>query len=382
LSYICKSCNKASIYITDLSSGEVLCPHCGAVIIEKFSESADFGKNGYVLDFAVGNKEFGNYSVADMGLSSIMDPSGRDAHGVSLSSNSKESFRRLAIWDKKSRPKKIRGMHIPLTVLQNISGKLGLPITIEEDIAYQFRKCVSLGLHRKIGRRKLIPVIAYMTCRRLSIPRTLQDVADASNISKRVLCRNYSRIILELGVFPETIKPRSLIPRIATTMALAEKVSRFAIQIASEYEITRYSLGKNPSGVAGASASADCVAAKNCFSPNPMNVAPGTAVTWKNYDVVSHYVSSGLPSDSTTGTMFDSGNLIKPGGTFQFTFANPGTYNYFCTVHPWMVGQVIVGGAVSNAAVPEFGSVAPIVLAIAASSIVVFAAKTRVIPRF
>ena len=140
---------------------------------------------------------------------------------------------------------------------------------------------------------------------------------------------------------------------------------------------------------AGAAATADCVAAKNCFSPNPLSVAPGTTVTWKNTDTVSHYVTSGLPSDNTTGTVFDSGNLIKPGGTFQFTFANAGTFNYFCTVHPWMTGQVIVGGAAAsttapagNATVPEFGPVASIVLAIAVLSMVVFAAKTRIIPKF
>ncbi len=96
---------------------------------------------------------------------------------------------------------------------------------------------------------------------------------------------------------------------------------------------------------AGAAATADCVAAKNCFSPNPLNVTPGTTVTWKNTDTVSHYVTSGQPSDNTTGTVFDSGNLIKPGSTYQFTFANAGTYDYFCTVHPWMTGQVIVGAA-------------------------------------
>ncbi|MGI0059712.1 MAG: cupredoxin domain-containing protein, partial [Nitrosotalea sp.] len=94
---------------------------------------------------------------------------------------------------------------------------------------------------------------------------------------------------------------------------------------------------------AGASASADCVAANNCFSPNPLTVAPGTTVTWKNIDTVSHYVTSGKPSDETTGSVFDSGNLIKPGSTYQFTFANAGTYDYFCSVHPWMTGQVIVG---------------------------------------
>ena len=93
----------------------------------------------------------------------------------------------------------------------------------------------------------------------------------------------------------------------------------------------------------GAGGSRACVATNNCFSPNTLSVAPGTTVTWKNTDTVSHYVTSGNPSDATTGTTFDSGNLIKPGSTYQFTFANAGTYGYFCTVHPWMTGQVIVG---------------------------------------
>ncbi len=34
--------------------------------------------------------------------------------------------------------------------------------------------------------------------------------------------------------------------------------------------------------------------------------------------------------------------VLKPGKTFQFTFADAGTYDYFCSVHPWMTGQVIV----------------------------------------
>src|SRR5437870_2107352 len=93
---------------------------------------------------------------------------------------------------------------------------------------------------------------------------------------------------------------------------------------------------------AGASQTADCVAANNCFNPNPLTVAPGTQVTWKNTDTVSHTVTSGKPSDNQTGTVFDSGGLIKPGGTFQFTFQNAGTYDYFCIVHPWMTAQVIV----------------------------------------
>ena len=138
---------------------------------------------------------------------------------------------------------------------------------------------------------------------------------------------------------------------------------------------------------AGSSASAACVTTNDCFSPNPVNVAPGDEVEWKNTDSVSHTVTSGKVSDDNAGSMFDSG-LIKKSADFKFTFATAGTYDYFCTVHPWMVGQVIVGGAATptptptdNAAVPEFGPVAGIVLAIAVLSMVVFAAKTRVIPR-
>ena len=92
---------------------------------------------------------------------------------------------------------------------------------------------------------------------------------------------------------------------------------------------------------------AACVAAKNCFAPNPLTVTPGTTVTWKNTDTAIHYVCSGKPSDDQCGTVFE-GDGIKPGKTFQFTFANAGTFDYFCSVHPWMTGQVIVAAATSS----------------------------------
>lgn len=98
---------------------------------------------------------------------------------------------------------------------------------------------------------------------------------------------------------------------------------------------------------AGTSPVSGCVSANNCFDPNPMTVAPGSMVQWTNTDAVSHTVSSGKSSDNQTGLLFDSG-LIKPGKTFQFTFTEAGTYDYFCVVHPWMTGQVVVSGSNSN----------------------------------
>jgi len=52
-------------------------------------------------------------------------------------------------------------------------------------------------------------------------------------------------------------------------------------------------------------------------------------------------------SGCDVGSLFDSG-IIPSEKKFEFTFSTPGNYNYFCTIHPWMMGQVIVGNLVSG----------------------------------
>lgn len=83
-------------------------------------------------------------------------------------------------------------------------------------------------------------------------------------------------------------------------------------------------------------------AGQKTFNPDPVRVSVGGTVTWKNSDTAVHTVTSGKgPKDTQSGKMFDSG-LIKPEKTFEYKFANAGTYDYYCTVHPAMVGKIIV----------------------------------------
>ncbi len=70
------------------------------------------------------------------------------------------------------------------------------------------------------------------------------------------------------------------------------------------------------------------------FAPLSLNVPPGTTVTWVNKDGATHTVKS----DSFA---FDSGSL-SPSGSFYFTFAKAGAYQYHCGFHPWMQGTVVV----------------------------------------
>ena len=69
-------------------------------------------------------------------------------------------------------------------------------------------------------------------------------------------------------------------------------------------------------------------------------ITEGDSITWKNKDSVEHTVTSGSPELGPDG-LFDSG-LFGPGEIFTVEFTEAGEYPYFCTVHPWMIGEIIV----------------------------------------
>ena len=76
-----------------------------------------------------------------------------------------------------------------------------------------------------------------------------------------------------------------------------------------------------------------------CYIPSKIVINKGDSVTWLNEDSAFHSVTSGF-YDSPTG-LFDSGYL-DPYQSFSFTFEKTGLYDYYCTLHPWMDGQVMV----------------------------------------
>jgi plastocyanin len=69
------------------------------------------------------------------------------------------------------------------------------------------------------------------------------------------------------------------------------------------------------------------------FTPANITIAVGSTVVWTN--------NGGIPHTATDSGKFDSGEL-NVGATYQFTFTTPGTYNYVCSYHPYMVGTIIV----------------------------------------
>jgi len=80
--------------------------------------------------------------------------------------------------------------------------------------------------------------------------------------------------------------------------------------------------------------------ADGCFIPSPVTINVGGIVTWENNDTAAHTATAGSATEGPSG-VFDS-SLIMAGSSFSHTFDSTGTYDYFCMVHPWMAGTVIV----------------------------------------
>jgi len=89
-----------------------------------------------------------------------------------------------------------------------------------------------------------------------------------------------------------------------------------------------------------------CEETNECFIPSPVNIAIGDTVKWINDDTAAHTTTSGSPSDGPDGN-WDS-SLVISGSSFSNTFDTAGEYPYFCMVHPWMSGMVIVGEAMAE----------------------------------
>ncbi|MEC4848734.1 MAG: cupredoxin domain-containing protein [Nitrosarchaeum sp.] len=81
-----------------------------------------------------------------------------------------------------------------------------------------------------------------------------------------------------------------------------------------------------------------CEKTDSCYIPSKISIKSGDSVTWLNEDAAFHSITSGYYGNQSG--LFDS-EYLDPEESFTFIFENPGVYDYFCTLHPWMKGQVI-----------------------------------------
>ena len=76
-----------------------------------------------------------------------------------------------------------------------------------------------------------------------------------------------------------------------------------------------------------------------------MTVKAGTTVTWTNRDDIPHGLAA-------TNNAFKRSQALDTDDSFSFTFTTPGTYQYFCYIHPHMTGTIVVEAATGSNTTP------------------------------
>ncbi len=127
-----------------------------------------------------------------------------------------------------------------------------------------------------------------------------------------------------------------------------EEISAMAALLSVDSEVMAKELPPNTVDMPVGAGVPGCEINEMCYTPTNLTVHTGTTVTWINSDgSIPHTVTAGWPDSESIGLDYPGGygfdsDFMSGGAKFKHTFETPGEYDYYCQLHPWMIGSVTV----------------------------------------
>jgi plastocyanin len=144
-------------------------------------------------------------------------------------------------------------------------------------------------------------------------------------------------VIIVIGLISPTLYRPILTPVRADESFQNDTVSELIV--ANELDVKESNTAPFPINISIVEGSTPL--SNKAYQPNPLHVKVGTKVTWTNDDKTTHTATSGTIMSNEYGKIFDSGYLSR-GKSYTFVFDHTGNYEYFCLLHPTMIGKIIV----------------------------------------
>ena len=256
----CLRCWKMAL-ITDVETGEIFCGGCGFVLSERL-ESPGPERRSFPDD-RINKERTGvgtSLAIHDQGLSTVINPTNRDATGKPLSSSMKKTLKRLRTWDSRSQSQPIdRNLKQAFSELYRVKDKLVLSDSVVEKAAYIYRKALEKKMVRGRSISAMIGSALYAACREVETPRTLKEIAEIMNIKKGDLAACYRKLVHELDLKIPVADSVQNVARIASKIGISEKTKRYSIEILRKAEENKISAGKNPMSLAATALYISCL---------------------------------------------------------------------------------------------------------------------------
>jgi len=281
---LCPRCAKGSI-VSD-TSGEIVCTNCGYVVTQTIE---DPGKEW--RSFSDDNHDRARTGAPtsltkyDMGLNTTIGSSDRDSSGNPIAMSMKITMHRLRDWDSRSKLHSTsdRNLSRAFNEMDRLNDKLALNDMVIEKTAYIYRKAEEMGLTRGRSITSLLSASVYAACRDTETPRTLADIASASNVKRKEVARCYRLLVRDLELKMPVVDPSKCISRIANKANISEKSKRKALEMIDMAKKSKMSAGKGPMGLAATALYTACVLNGESTTQKVIAEAAGvTEVTIRN----------------------------------------------------------------------------------------------------
>ncbi len=252
----CPDCSGQEV-IRDTTRGEVICRNCGLVLdahmVDQGPEWRAFTSEERDKRSRVGSPM--TYTVHDKGLSTMIDWRNRDAYGKKLAPSRRAQIYRLRKWQIRTRVHSSidRNLAYAMSELDRLTSQLGVPRPVKEAAAILYRRAIEHHLIRGRSIEAMIASCVYAACRLRQVPRTLDEIAHHSRISRKELGRCYRLLLRELEVRIPIASPTDFIPRFAQALELSGDVQHTAAEIVDSARSKGITAGKDPTGLAAAS---------------------------------------------------------------------------------------------------------------------------------
>jgi len=225
----CPECGSVNLYL-DKERGEIVCRDCGLVIEEKI---VDLGQEWreFDQDQTAKRRRTGaplSFTKYDRGLGTDI---GQRAEIYKLGAKGKTKFFRLRKWQYRISTAIERNLKLALAELKRVASYLKLPKSVEEEASRIYTLAVQRGLVRGRSMESVVSGALYAACRRHEVPRTLDELSDASGIDKKEIGRTYRFITRELKIRILPSSPIDYIPRFTSALRLSPNTQSKAVEI-------------------------------------------------------------------------------------------------------------------------------------------------------